>query len=152
LALQQKIISTPSLILDTSGKTAIRFTTEYLDSIIDKVSEGWSKSKRILLFEFYNYAQRLHINLYIGPGPEDYRKRLFDLCCENPGLFKLTQRKFGTKWHSVYQKKFLIKKDIADATISDLSELIDKKWDDFIGGDLLKISEHFKNRWIPKQG
>jgi len=148
--LQQKITSTPSLILDTSGKTAIRFTTDYLDSIIEKVSEGWSKSKRILLFEFYNYDQKLHINLYIGPGPEAYRKQLFDLCCENPGLFKLTQRKFGIKWHSVYQKKFLTKRDIEDAAFSDLSEAIDKKWDDFIGGDLPKILENFKNRWNPK--
>lgn len=145
--LQKKIKSTPSLILDTPGKTAIRFTTDYLDGVIERVSEGWSKSKRILLFEFTNNDERLHLNLYLGPGPDDYRNRLFKFFCKDPKLFRLTQRKFGAKWHAVYQKKFLTKKDIENAAFSDLSEIIDKKWDDFINGDLQKILGHFKNRW-----
>ena len=145
--LQQKIKLVPSLILDTAGKTVIRFTPEYLDNLIDKVSEGWSKSKRIIMFEFSNYDVRLHLNLYLGPGPDEYRNKLFDFFCREPGLFKLAQRKFGTKWHCVYQKKFLSKKDKEDATISDISAIIDKKWDDFIGGDLQKIIDHFRTHW-----
>lgn len=145
--LQKKINSTESLIPDGFGKTLIRFTTPLLDNMIEKISEGWVKSKRIFLFEFYNYDNRLVLNLYIGPGPKNYRQKLFDFCCKNDSLFKLTKRKFGTKWHSVYQKRFLIKKDFVDATFEDLSTIIDKKWNDFISNDLIKIHEYFNEGW-----
>jgi len=145
--LKEKINSAPNLILDSAIKTAVRFTTEFLDIVTENISEGWTKSKRIILFEFYNYGQKLHINFYIGPGDKDYRKNLFDMFCKDASLFKLTQRKFGTKWHSVYQKRFLSKKDLEDATFSDISDAIDQKWDEFLKRDLPRIEEHFKKHW-----
>ena len=63
---QDKINGHNELIADTLGKTVIRFTSKTIDAAFDKVSEGWSKSKRILLFEFSNYDSRLQLLLYIG--------------------------------------------------------------------------------------
>ena len=146
--LQKAIGSDASLILDSAGKTVIRFTNEYFDSIIDKISEGWVKSKRMFLFEFVNYNKKLFVKLLIGPGDDEYRKKLFDICSKNSPLFKLTQRKtFGTKWQTVYQKRFLSEKDFDNAEMSDLSETIDSKWNELVNKDLPKIEEHFRKHW-----
>jgi len=56
----------------------------------------------------------------------------------------LTQRKFGSKYHAVYQKVFLTKKDIENLLFEELKMKIDTKWDDFISGDLIKIHDHLK--------
>lgn len=148
--LKSKLSSDSSIIPDASGKSYIRFTNEYLDGIIEKLSEGWTKSKRIFLFEFVNSGNKLDLKLLIGPGIEEYRKRLLDVCCKDSSLFKLANRKFSTKWHTVYKKRFLAKKDIEDTDLSEFSDIIDKKWNDFLQKDLFKIEEHFKKYWAPE--
>jgi len=142
--LQEKIKTAPDIVLDSAGKTLIRFTTPTIDENTEKISEGWVKSKRIFLFEFYNYENQLKLHLYIGPGSQDYREKLFRICNKSPQLFKLTQRKFGSKYHAVYQKVFLTKKDIENLLFEELKMKIDTKWDDFISGDLIKIHDHLK--------
>ena len=61
--------------LDSASKTSIRFAISVFDKNIHKIAEGWSKSNRILLFEFKNYDNRLLLNLYVGPGPKEYRDK-----------------------------------------------------------------------------
>jgi hypothetical protein len=147
--LQQKIGASEKLILDTGSKSYIRFTTKFFDDLIEKVSEGWTKSKRIFLFEFNNTNSRLDLKLYIGPGPKDYRESLFKVCVQAPSLFKLAKpdKYFGTKWQSVYQEIYLTKKEIEGAALEDLSKHIDEKWDHFVSTDLPKIESHFKEHW-----
>ena len=147
--LQKKIISTDRIISDgPSGKVYIRFTNEYFDNLIEKKSEGWTKSHRILLFEFQNYDERLNLHLIIGPGPDDIRNKIFDICHKDPSLFRPTQKILATKWQTVYQKKFLIKKDYENfSTMDDLEKTIGKKWDDFLSNDLPKIIKHFNVQW-----
>jgi hypothetical protein len=147
--LQKKIISTDRIISDgPSGKVYIRFTNEYFDNLIEKNSDGWTKSHRILLFEFQNYEDRLNLHLIIGPGPDDLRNKIFDICYKDPSLFRPTQKILATKWQTVYQKKFLIKKDYENfSTMDDLEKTIGKKWDDFLSNDLPKIIKHFNVQW-----
>jgi len=143
--LQETIKSTADIILDSAGKTVIRFTTPMIDKDTEKVAEGWTKSKRIFLFEFYNYENQLKLHLYIGPGPHNYRDSLYQICKKVPSLFNLTKRKkFGLKWHAVYQKVFLTRKDVEDSLFEDMTIKIDKKWNDFISKDLIKIHDHLK--------
>ena len=144
----KKLITTESKTLhDNSSKSYIRFTTDYLDRMIDKIGEGWTKTKRILLFEFVNGGNRLDLKLLIGPGDDIYRKKLLNLCSKDTSLFKLTNRKFITKWHTVYKKSFLSKKDIEDSDLSEFSSLIDKKWNDFLQKDIPRIEKQFKEHW-----
>jgi hypothetical protein len=146
--IQEILKNTPEIIIDTAGKTVIRFTTKTLDSLIDRVGDGWTASKRMFLFEFQNYGKKLVVKLYIGPGLQEYRQRLLDHCKKDETLFKLAQRpSFGTKWHSVYQKNFLKPSDYEEATIEDLKIKLDEKWNEFLQKDFVKINEFFKMGW-----
>ncbi|MFC2067207.1 PD-(D/E)XK nuclease family protein [Chloroflexota bacterium] len=151
--IQDKIKETPSITLDSAGKTLIRFTTDILDKRIDRVGEGWSRTKRIFLYEFSNYNNDLSLRLIIGPGPQEYREQLFNVCRKAPNIFNLVERKRGIKWNTVYQKKFLERKDFADISLEESSEHIDivakisKKWDEFVNNDLVRMDEHFTNNW-----
>ena len=106
-----------------------------------------------IYLEFSNYNNDLSLRLYIGPGPQDYRERLFNVCEKAPSIFKLMERRRGTKWHAVYQKKFLERKDFDSISIEESSETpdimskISKKWDEFVNNDLGKIDDHFKENW-----
>lgn len=144
--LQNIIQQTDYVLLDSASKSSIRFTTNIIDKKIDKISEGWVKSNRILLFEFKNYDKKLELRLYIGPGPQQYRDELLKFCQQNPPLFNLSERKYyGVKWHAVFHKKFLTKRDSEDATIEELSGKIEEIWSAFTSKELIKINKHFEN-------
>lgn len=145
--IQTRLKEIDGIIIDGAGKTVIRFTTELLDAQIKKVSEGWTKSKRILLFEFDLYDTRLVLRLYIGPGEDTYRKKLIDSFLKNKSLFKLADRKFGTKWHAAFQKEIIQAKDFEEDNHDELYIKIDKKIDEFVKNDLVQIQEHFNHQW-----
>lgn len=131
--------------MDFTSKSLIKFTTPILDSLIDRVSEGWTSSKRILLFEIEIREYRLALKLIIGPGDQEYRESLLDVCIRKGKLFKLAERAYiGKKWHTVYQKEFLKQIDFEDTTEDDLKAKIDKKLTEFMNDDLIEINESFQ--------
>jgi len=135
------------MIIDTAGKTLVRFTTSEIDEKVDSIGEGWTKSKRVILFEFGLYEYRAVLRLYIGPADDDYRDMLKELFLKDKKLFKLMDRKFGAKWHAVYQKEFLNKKDYADDDLESMLAKIEKKFNDFTNNDLKLIQTHFQTYW-----
>lgn len=145
--LQEKIKSNADLIIDTPGKSSIRFTSHLMDPKFKKISEGWSKSKRIILYEFSNYSDKLQLLLYIGPGPTDYRNNLLNMFKLDKKLFNRAEKRFGKKWHAVYQKIFLSNKDYEGVEIETLYEIIDEKWSKFIENDFPKIEKHIETHW-----
>ena len=88
--------------------------------------------------------------MYIGPGNQDYRAKLIEFFKKESTFFKLAPRLFGKKWHAVYQKEFLRKKDYEEATIDDLTEIIDRRLSEFMSEDLLKINDFFGKKWKTK--
>jgi hypothetical protein len=106
--LQDLIKKHDNLMSDDSSKTAIRFTSKSLDDLIPKKGEGWTRSKRILLFEFSNYDKRLVLRLYIGPGENEIRNRLHTIAKKDTKLFNKSDRKIGSKWLAIYQKDYLM--------------------------------------------
>ena len=145
----QKILSKDNeIIMDSAGKTVVHFITKTLDNSIKRKGEGWTKSNRFILYEFLIYSERLVLRLYIGPGEKAYRDKLLQFCIINKEIFGLADRKsIGVKWHTVYQKEFLKKKDYVDANIEDLKEIINSTWKEFCEKDLKRIDECFKNEW-----
>lgn len=134
------------LIIDSAGKTVIRFTTETIERKIPKISEGWLKSKRLLAYEFYNYDSRLALRLYIGPGEKQYRENLFSFLATKKELFALTSRTLSKKWHCVYQKEFLKKKDFEEKDYDELEKIVKTKWNEFVKEHLLEIDNYIE-KW-----
>ena len=145
--LQNRLRRERKIIIDSAGKTLIRFTTKNIDQEIKRVGEGWVKSRRILLFEFTLSGDRVALRLYIGPGEDNYRKDLISMFLKDKKLFKLADRKFGTKWHAVYGSDFLRKKDFKDDNIEEMKIKLERKFSEFIDKDLPAIEEYFQKHW-----
>jgi hypothetical protein len=145
--LQAKLREENDVIIDSIVKTAIRFTTKDIDSSVDRVGEGWTKSKRIVLFEFYLYDNRVTLRLYIGPGDDNYRKGLQEFFQRDEHLFKLAHRKLGAKWHTVYQEEFLRKSDFEDDDAEAMKQKLEKKFDEFVKTHLPLVHKHFQTHW-----
>jgi hypothetical protein len=145
--MQGELKENKGIIVDSAGKTVIRFTTKLLDSLIEKVGEGWTKSKRIFMFEIGLYDDRVNLRLYIGPGDNDYREFLRQFFIKKKDLFKLVDRKFGVKWHTVYQKRILTKRDFEEKDDDELKATTGKKLREFFEKDLPKIENYFVDNW-----
>jgi len=135
------------LISDSTSKSYIRFTTPVLDDNIDKISEGWTPSKRILMFEFEISKNKLNLKLIIGPGDQSYRKRLLEYFRREPGFYERSRLELRRMWHTVYIKDFLSKRDYEGHDISEIKTKLDKKLTEFINGDLKKINCFFQDNW-----
>jgi hypothetical protein len=145
--LQGKLKDQKNIIFDSSAKTLIRFTTTEIDTKVEQIGEGWTKSKRILLFEFSLYDFRVVLRLIIGPGDSDSRKEFHDFFLKDKKIFKLADRKVGTKFYTVYQKEFLHKRDFEDDDSEVMQKKLEKKFNEFIDNDLQSIHTHFQNHW-----
>ncbi len=107
--LQEIIDNDTDLILDKSSKTYIRFIPKNLD-FIRKDGSGWTNTKRILLFQIQNRESGVFLNLYIGPGDDNLRKKIFDIASSRKSIFKYVVDKLSAKWTTLYRKP-LIKAD-----------------------------------------
>lgn len=136
-----------NLILDTLGKTVIRFTSKRLDDIVPKEGEGWTVSKRVLLFEFGNWDYKLVLRLYIGPGNDEIRNRLYQIAQMDTKLFNKSARKLGTKWLAIYQKEYLKPKEYEELGTEELTEQISQRFEVFLSDDLTRIESHLSNKW-----
>ena len=132
-----------AFIIETTGKTYIRFSTPTIDAFIEKKGDrSWTSSARIVLFEMVNADNKLSLTLYIGPGEKDYRERLYAFFKQNDAIFKSTSRNFGRKWSAVYRKDILRKNDFDNSTIDDLRDKINCTWNEFIKKDLPEINKY----------
>ena len=131
------------LILDFSSKSYIRFITKKLD-FIPKIGEGWTKSKRILLFEFKNNPNGVGLYLIIGPGPKEIREKLCEIAQDNLKLFNVANRKFTGQWFSIYKKSIIKAKNYEDKDISAIGKYFKEKIENFKTNDLVKIEKEIE--------
>jgi hypothetical protein len=136
-----------NLILDSAGKTMIRFTSKTLDDVIPKKGQGWVSSNRILLFQFDNSFKRGVLRLYIGPGDNETRNRLHTIAKMDTRLFNISDRKLGSKWLAIYQKEYLKTKDYEESDAVELRDPISKKFEVFISEELPNIEKHIIDKW-----
>jgi hypothetical protein len=110
--------------------------------------KGWTRSRRMLLFQFENHPDRLALYLVIGPGPLNTRQKLLDMAKENRPL-KPAFRALGKSFNTIYKFSFLTAKSYEDASRDDLEAEIKKKWAQFLARELPKILEIMKQQaWI----
>jgi hypothetical protein len=77
----------PSFEMDSIIKNKTRFAFLEWDQPALLTAKGWTRSNRIVLFEFWYYPDDLRLFPFIGPGPEEIRRKLFDVVESHPDTF-----------------------------------------------------------------
>lgn len=126
------------LDLDDCSKSYIRFFPKSLD-FIPREGKGWTKSKRILLFEFNNNPRGLILYLIIGPGPQSIRERLYEIARNNPNLFNKSNRALTAQWFTLFKKSFLRSAECEDKEIDEIKTGLQEKISKFKTSLLLEI-------------
>ncbi len=142
--LQEKIINDERLILDQCSKKYIRFALPKWDEYkSQKAGSGWTKSGRILLFEFKNKNLSLSLVLRIGPGPDKIRESLFKAAKENK--LQITGNKLSPEFKQIHKINILSKKDLEALDQENNYDKIDMLFESRLQNELEKIEPIFAN-------
>lgn len=128
--------SRSDLILDTASKQIVRFAHAAWEGL--PLGKGWTRSGRLVLFEFANYPGDLRLVLYVGPGPAETRRRLIDTAMAHQSPFRVTKQgaRENQKWKSIFPRPFLKLDDYEDATFEAIEARIWARWKEFSDRDL----------------
>jgi hypothetical protein len=131
--------SQDDLILDTESKRNVFFAHVDLEKL--PRGTGWTRSGRIVLFQFVNDANFLDLVLYVGPGMPEVRKHLIDTAMALPAPFRVPQPKLreGEKWKQIYSLRFANAEDLQELPIEALETHLRARWNDFVTRDLDKL-------------
>jgi hypothetical protein len=147
--IEKLIDSNPQLVRDHCSKSYIRFGVKEWDVPILMEGEGWTRSKRILLFEFGNFPNRLGMKLIIGPGPLETRQKIFDLAVESKPFLKPAFNALGKMYSTIYSRDILSPSAYENNELDEIEVNINKKWKQFTESDLTKIHDILKSaNWI----
>jgi hypothetical protein len=127
-----------TLIQDDSTKTYIRFLAKEWDYPIIRRGEGWTRTGRMLLYEFENYDDYVKIKLVIGPGPHAIRQRLFEMA-QAHSIFK-ARGSVGEKWKTIYSRLFVSHKVGADLEMEEYKSRLHEEWDRFFYNECQEIN------------
>jgi len=135
--LEELIDANDSLEKDHCSKSSIRFIPKKID-FLPKEGEGWTKTKRILLFEIVNYGKEVNLFLYIGPGNSDIRESIYDLVKENP-IFNKTAAQLTKKWAAIYKIKLATVSRLDGKTKAEITEKLASQLNKFLENEYLPI-------------
>jgi hypothetical protein len=134
--LEAMIARTPGMIAEYSTKTWIRCLPEAWDAPRLSQGQGWVPSNRMLLLEFGNGSDRLHLKVTIGPGPQNVREQLLKLVLDHRPLFIISERRANAsvrnRHKAIYVNDFLRAKDFEDADLDELTARVQQSWDQFV--------------------
>jgi hypothetical protein len=137
------------LVLDDCSKAYIRFTPKRWDVPILREGHGWTKTHRMLLFEFLNLADRVYLKLLIGPGPASTRERIFNMAMGEPTLFKGATKSLGKKHNTIFGQTFLGPKVYEDEDDESLRAALRTQWSSFVERDLPALVARIdKEPWL----
>lgn len=129
-----------TLVLDDSSKQFIRFVPKHWDDLNLRVSEGWTSTKRILLFVFDNQKESLRLELFIGPGERAVREALFRMAQRNQPPLRTAARSLARKWIEIYSHEFISPDAYDRLTDDDRKAEIEKHWERFLASDFAGIN------------
>lgn len=144
--LQGLIQQHSGLIMDHCSKSFVRFAPVEWDVPPLRGGSGWTPSGAILLYECLNAPDKLIIRLIIGPGPDETRKKLFDLASKSPSVFKPSTKSLNAKWNTIWTRQVLKKSDMETKDFEQLQEDIKKFWERFLEQDLPAISKEIQTQ------
>ncbi len=128
------------LVQDHCTKSYVRFLPKNLD-FLDRVGEGWTRTKRLLLFEFTNSNDDLSLKLVLGPGEQNLRDRVHRLVSENPSIFNRARQTLYPKWWSCHSEKWLSSQQYNELDLPGLKAEIEQRFLRFLEERLPKMEE-----------
>ena len=138
--LDEIIDTNENLEKDHCSKSYIRFIPKTLD-FFPKNGEGWTKSKRILLFEIVNYDKAVDLVLLIGPGDSVIRQSIYDLAKTNT-VFNKTSAKLAKKWSSIYKVKLSSIASLDGKSKEEIKEKLSIALNKFLNNDFILMEEN----------
>lgn len=141
--LQSIIAESDAVIDDVSSKSYVRFC--HPDWDVPVLSTGrWTKTGRVLLFEFVMDYRGLFLHLQIGPGPLETRRALFEAALKSEVL-KPSSRKLHKDWNDIWPNRKIIKADeLEELPLEELEERVNKFWKLFVLDDLPAIADDLR--------
>jgi hypothetical protein len=132
--------------LDHCSKSYIRFIPKSIDT--ETLRQGsYVASKRMLLFEAKNVADRLNIQLVIHPGPAEIRQKLFDMAQSKKPPFNTTTKLYP-QWTTIFTQKILSAKDY-ELPDDEFRAALEKHWNQFVDKALPQILVAIEDeKWI----
>lgn len=140
--LQSLVEAEEALVLDRYSKSQANFALREWDVPLLLDGAGWTKSGRILLFEFRNSQRDLKLKLYVGPGGEGkltLRQNLFDMA--NVAPLKPSAKQLSSKWNQIYVRPILTSKDYESEDLADIENKVRVEWSKFLQEDLPRIRQ-----------
>lgn len=134
------IDSHDSLAPDHSSKAYIRFLPKSM-YFLPRVGDGWTRSQRLLLFEFGNHNNTLSLKLTLGPGESDARDRIHSLIAQHPEAFNKARSTLYPKWWTCYKEHWLGRGQYEELEVSELEGKINDHFERFLRDTLPRMEE-----------
>jgi hypothetical protein len=120
--LEEEVQAIPSLVLDHCTKSRVRFSAKVWDQDPRQLrGQGWTPTRRVLVFEFYNDPESLRFKLLIGPVSRDddigmaFRQAAFDVSQAHRSDFPGGQPALYPRFTTILSRDLLKKKDYLEA-------------------------------------
>jgi hypothetical protein len=135
-----KSYSDPQFELDACSKAYIRFAPRSWTSDHLKTGTGWTKSGRILLFQFDNLPDSLRLYLVMGPGDASVRSRIWETVRSqtNPIFSGSTTLQ---KWCIIFQLDLLSPQDYQPDDMESIEAKIQESMSSFKATQFPQIDE-----------
>jgi PD-(D/E)XK nuclease superfamily len=135
---------------DHSSKQFIRFAPKGWDNLtFQKTCNGWTQSKRLLLFEFVNDPQYLGLHLVIGPGDRKIKQNIFQTIGELGISGRVNSQLKETGWSHIYKQTILNSSDYLDGDLETVKDKIQSFWNKYLDGEIKLICPAIRNAsWV----
>ena len=152
--IKEKVNSTSSdkVVSDYSqpSRKLFRFSIPGWDTLpFQKTCDRWTRSNRILLFEFEVRQPNVDLILTLGPGELSNRVAIFEALNNHDIPGWTDDKPDKDKGFIVLMRRTVAGNISPDALISDISEEIQNFWDQFLKNDLPLINEAIMQKFQP---
>ena len=140
------IRSQPDLLLIRETKSYVDFILRDWQDIPEfNMGNGWSGSSAVLSIQFSNNQNQLNLYMALGPVADDHqyvREAIYERAYHNRDVFVGCRPKLYPKWSYLYKMPLLRRKDYEDASVDDLAQIIEPKWERFLKDILPQLRHH----------